>query len=349
MTPFLKIVSFLSVSIFISFSYSVADANKGHEKKDAAIVIDHTNNNTVLYSSNADALRYPASLTKLMTAYLVLKSIKSGKISFNTNFKVSVAANKQIPSKMDFKVGSKVSVLTLLLSILVKSANDAAVVLAEGICGNTQKFVAMMNSEAKTIGMTHTHFENPSGVPNPKQVCSARDIATLAIKIFKTFPQYWYLFSQKSFQYKGKKIPTRCKILHWCKGADGAKTGYICASGFNLFVTASRTDKNGKKKRLFVVNMGRPSAKERDLKTAQLLDRYMGQERSNITDTNDAHKKLLEQIDKEDNTMVVDELLSYSSIDKKFIDDLYSEDEVIVEEEIKLKKKTNNRRKKGRK
>ena len=264
---------FVVFCIFSGVFHCIAEVSKEHKK--SAIVIDYTKNKTVLYSKEPDAIRHPASLTKIMTVYLLLDAVQAGKISFNTKFTTSKLASIQMPSKLGLKPGSTIKVSDVIRALLVKSANDVAIVAAEGLSGSVKSFVKLMNKKAKQLGMRSTHFENPSGVPNPKQVSSARDIAILGMSVFSHFPQYWHMFSEKSFKYGSSVHPTHCKILNLYKGADGAKTGYVCASGYNLFTSAVKYNREGKSKRLFVVVIGEESGSIRDKYTAGLIDKYM--------------------------------------------------------------------------
>ncbi|MDR1488858.1 MAG: D-alanyl-D-alanine carboxypeptidase [Holosporales bacterium] len=336
---------FIVFFIFSSFSGAVLC-------KKAAIVVDYTNNKKVVFSKNPDAIRHPASLTKTMTAYLLFEAAKSGKVSLHTKFKTSKFATTQIPTKIGLKVGEKVSVSDLIEAILVKSANDAAVVLAEGMCGSVRNFVRLMNKKAKQLGMNHTHFENASGVPDKRQITTARDMATLSIATYRHFPEYWPYFSKKEFKYRNNKHPTHCKIIRWYRGADGGKTGFTNASGFNLFVTAKKYNSEGKGKRVFVVVMGGDSSKSRDLYAATLLDKYLygypiATAKFIPTKPIKSNKKpLIDRIDKEkilieEEEITFDQILDSSIGDKESIEELYINDEEImefVEEEFVVKK-----------
>lgn len=354
--------------------------NKTTSVRKSSIVIDLSDKQKVLFSNQPDAIRHPASLTKMMTVYLLFEALRAKKISLNTKFKVSKLASGQAPSKLGLKVGEKIAVVDIIKALLVKSANDVAVVAAEGLCGNIKKFATMMNRKAKQLGMLHTHFENPSGLPDKQQVTSARDISTLGIALFKYFPQYWHYFKLKSFQYGPNTHQTHCKILKWYKGADGAKTGYICASGFNLFVTAQKYNKQGESKRLFVVVMGENASKTRDIYAAQLMDRFFGDYKigiqnatntsgKNKKDVKKANKALLAQIDKtepkeiekileEDEEINISKILDYSSDETMNINELYIYDEEfldgsveVIDEEIVVKpvKKLSKKQKKAKK
>jgi D-alanyl-D-alanine carboxypeptidase len=259
-----------------------------------------------------------------------------------------------MPSKLNLKVGEKITVIDIVKGLSVKSANDAAVVAAEGLCGSVKKFCILMNKKAKNLGMRSTHFENPSGVPNKRQVVTARDIATLGMALYRDFPQYWHFLSEKSFSYRGTKHGTHCKILHWYKGTDGGKTGYTNDSGFNLLVSATKYNKSGESKRLFVVVMGGDSGKSRDFYAAKLMDRYLGDYKisssrgAKIPDLKKAKKDLLKQVSKSEmieqvideiEEVSIDSIVKSSNKSKQYFDELYQNDEdaIQIEEEIFIK------------
>lgn len=335
------------MNLFIKFLFCfciIASVLNANNSKKSAIVIDYTNGNKVLFADRATASRFPASITKLMTIYILFDSIKKGKITLNTKFKVSRLACNQIPSKLGLKVGDKIKVLDIIKALFVKSANDAAIVAAEGLAGNVSKFCSLMNKKAKILGMRNTNFVNPSGVPNKNQKSCARDLARLGIALYKDFPQYRYLFCLKQFTYKSKPYNTHCKILHWYKGADGAKTGYINASGYNLLVTAIRYSKTGKARRLFVVVMGGESAKARDIYAAQLMNKYFKEYPITNEKQTLKHAKnsLLAQINKKeilDQIVIEDESIFIEDTNEKpkispLLDKLYEdEDEEDMKEE----------------
>ena len=311
----LKIIFLLLITCIVNFVshdlYSASNINKTQVKKvlpkKAALIIDCSNlkkKPIVLYQQSANEIRHPASLTKIMTVYLLLEAVQNKKVTFNTRFKVSRFATRQMPSKLNLKEGETISVLDCIKALLVKSANDVAVVVAEGLAGSVPAFCNIMNKKAKSLGMKSTHYENPSGVPNIKQVTCANDIAILGLSLMNRFPQYWHLFSLKNFTYKNKTHGTHCKILRWYNGADGAKTGYICASGFNLWVTANKFNKEGKSKRLFAIIFGERSGKERDFKAARLLDSYFGDYKiiNNNKSLNELKNKTNNTINKDNKT-----------------------------------------------
>jgi D-alanyl-D-alanine carboxypeptidase len=207
------------------------------------------------------------------------------------------------------------------------------------MCGNVKKFANMMNRKARQLGMKHTHFENPSGVPNSKQFTTARDMLTLGVAIFKNFPQYWNYFSEKSFSYNGQSHNAHCKITRWYKGADGGKTGFIYASGFNLFVTAQRYNKKGKQKRVFVVVIGGDSSKSRDLYAAHLMDKFFGEYKI-VTSSDPSQKQkflkkhgAIEKVLQTEEELEIEKAIDHSAkIDEFYIDDEESMD--IIDEEI---------------
>lgn len=226
--------------------------------KFAAITID-AKTGKVLFSRNADSRRYPASLTKVMTLYIVFQEMKAGRIKKNTRLLVSKHASKQQPSKLGLKAGSWITVDNAIKALVTKSANDVAVVVAESIGGSQKAFARRMTRTAKQLGMTRTRFRNASGLPDRSQVTTARDMATLGLRIQRDFPQYYSYFKIRKFVYKGRTYYTHNKLLGRYKGTDGIKTGYIRASGFNL---TSSVKRNGR--HLIGVVMGAKSGRSRN-------------------------------------------------------------------------------------
>ncbi len=221
----------------------------------------------VLHAKNADRLQYPASLTKVMTLYITFDALEKGLISMDDLLPVSKHAARQPKSKLYLKEGSVISVRDAILALIVKSANDAAVVLAEGLAPSEEEFAQMMTRFAKDLGLTDTTFKNASGLHNPEQVTSAKDMAILAIAMINHFPQYYPLFSTKSFKFNGKTYYSHNGILLYYKGAEGFKTGFVSAVGYNIVSTAKR---NGRT--LVGVVIGENSAEKRDRKMRSLLD-----------------------------------------------------------------------------
>jgi D-alanyl-D-alanine carboxypeptidase len=233
-----------------------------------ALLLVEADSGKVLQAENATYPWYPASVTKLMTAYVTLKAVKDGMISLDMLMTVSPTAAAQSPSKMGFKAGTQVTVDNALKMMLVKSANDMAVVLAEGVGGSIDGFSAMMNETAKRLGMTQTNYVNPNGLPDDGQITSARDLAILARAIIRDLPEYEYFMHIPSIRYGRRVTQNFNKLIGRYPGADGFKTGFICASGYNLVASATR---NGK--RLIAVVLGASSGTARAVKAAQLLER----------------------------------------------------------------------------
>jgi len=236
-------------------------------RAEALLLID-VESGKVLEGENATYPWYPASVTKLMTTYVTLKALRDRRLTLDTLVTVSPNAVAQQPSKMGFKTGTQLTVDNALKMMLVHSANDMAVVLAEGVSGSIDKFSDEMNAAARHLGMTQTSYVNPNGLPDDEQITSARDLAILARALIKEFPEfdsYWHIGSIKL----GKRVIRNTnRLIDEYPGADGMKTGFICASGFNLVATATRGNK-----RLVAVVLGASSSAARAAKAAQLLER----------------------------------------------------------------------------
>jgi D-alanyl-D-alanine carboxypeptidase len=234
---------------------------------EARLVIE-AESGKVLEAENATVPWYPASVTKLMTAYVTLKAVKDGKITLDTLLTVSPIAASQSPSKMGFRPGIQVTVDNALKMMLVKSANDMAVVLAEGVGGSIDGFSVMMNQAAQKLGMTQTSYVNPNGLPADGQITSARDLAILARGIIHDLPEYEYFVHIPSIRYGSRITQNFNRLIGRYPGADGFKTGFICASGYNLVASATRDGR-----RLIAVVLGASSGTMRAVRAAQLLDR----------------------------------------------------------------------------
>jgi D-alanyl-D-alanine carboxypeptidase len=221
----------------------------------------------VLGEQNADVLTYPASLTKMMTLYLTFEALNQGRIRLDQRFYVSPFAASRAPSKLGLTPGDSVPVRDLILGIVTKSANDAAATLAEGLAGSEERFAQYMTWKARQLGMDHTWYQNASGLPNPDQRTTARDVARLALALYHQFPREYRYFATREFDFRGEVVHGHNHLLEWYQGADGIKTGFVNASGFNLAASAVR---NGR--RLIGVVMGGRSARTRDEQMASLLD-----------------------------------------------------------------------------
>ncbi len=222
----------------------------------------------VLFSENATSPWYPASVTKLMTLYTTLRAVKEGTITLDTPLVISRNAAAQQPTKMGFRVGTLVTVDNALKMLMVKSANDIAVAIAEGVGGSIAGFADMMNANARRLGMTQSNFVNPNGLPADNHVTSARDLAILARALIQEFPQYDFYWHIHSIRYGARVMKNYNTLLARYPGADGMKTGFICASGYNIVASATR---NGR--RLIAVVLGAYSGATRAQEAAQLLER----------------------------------------------------------------------------
>jgi D-alanyl-D-alanine carboxypeptidase len=233
-----------------------------------ALLLIEADSGKVLYAENATMPWYPASITKIMTVYVTLRAVKEGRITLDKLIPVSPNAVAQQPVKMGFPTGTMLTVDNALKMLLVKSANDIAVVLAEGVGGSIENFADEMNRTARRLGMTQSSFVNPNGLPADEQIVSARDMAILARAAIREFPEYDYYWHLPGIRFGKRVVRNYNTLLGRYAGADGMKTGFICASGFNLVATATR---NGK--RLIAVVLGAPSGAVRAVKAAQLLER----------------------------------------------------------------------------
>ena len=221
----------------------------------------------IISSANANEKMYPASLTKVMTLYITFTAIENGTLHFDDMLNVSRTAAGRSPTKLGVTAGSKISVKDAVMALIVLSANDCATVLAENIGYSEENFAKAMTSVAHELGMHDTTFKNASGLPNRAQQTTAKDMAVLAAAMYRHFPQYYHLFSAQEFRYNGKTYTGHNEILKTFAGADGMKTGYTNAAGFNIITSAEREGK-----RVIAVTMGHKTAKERDAKVAAMMD-----------------------------------------------------------------------------
>ena len=224
-------------------------------------------NGTVVYAEDPDAQWFPASLTKLMTAYVTFQALEAGTVTPGTKVICSRAAAMQAPSKLGLPVGGSITLDVALKVLIVKSANDAAVMIAEAVAGSQDAFIARMNEAAQQLGMTRTHFANVNGLPNERQVTTARDLAKLARAIIVEFPEQADLFSSTQVQVGKKIMRTHNSLLVSFPGADGMKTGFICEFGFNVVASATR---DGRK--LVAIVLGEPSVASRNDRATELLE-----------------------------------------------------------------------------
>ena len=251
----------IPIFVFLIIFSSVTFAKK------AAIVIDF-DTKEVLFEVNADTKNYPASLTKIMTLYILFDQIEKGLLTYDTKLKVSKIASSRSPSKLYLEAGSYIKVEDAIMALIIKSANDVATVVAENISGTEKDFAKLMTRYARNLGMANTTFKNASGLPNRAQLTTARDISILSHALISNFPEEYKLFSKQNFTYNGKTYKTHNKLMLSYEGADGIKTGYIKASGFQLAFSAVRNNK-----RLVGVIFGGDTGKQRDRSLKIIMDK----------------------------------------------------------------------------
>jgi len=256
---------FLLITLFIltSFAPALAEENKRY----ASIIVD-ADTYKVIHARNIDAQRFPASLTKVMTLYLVFDALNAGTLTLDEPLTVSKYAASTSPVKLGVKAGKTITVDEAIQAVAVRSANDIAVVLAERLGGTEENFAALMNAKAIELHMQGTQFKNPHGLPNPEQYTTARDMAKLASAVLTNHRRYYHYFGQTHFTYKGRTKKNTNNLLHWLHGVDGFKTGYTRASGYNLIISASRENR-----RIIAVVLGGSSGKARNAHMQDLVER----------------------------------------------------------------------------
>ena len=268
-------IAAICVIVLTALAVGVSDADARRKKKRAPsppfshIVLD-VKSGKALESFKADERRYPASLTKVMTLYLLFEQMEAGQFKLDTELKVSRHAAAQPPTKLGLKPGSTIRVENAIKALVTKSANDIAVVVAEAIGGSEHEFAKMMTSKARSLGMARTVYANASGLPNPRQVTSARDQAILGRAIQWHFPRQYKYFATNDFKFRGRKFHTHNRLLGQVKGVDGIKTGYIRASGFNL-LTSVRRDK----RHIIAVVIGGRTSRSRDAFMRKLIREHI--------------------------------------------------------------------------
>ena len=267
-----------TVSVAVTFTIDTADARRRHKQRHAvssyspafsSIIVD-ANSGSTLQATSADSLRHPASLTKIMTLYMLFERLESGKMKLDTPLDVSVHASQQAPTKLGLRPGQTIRVEDAIKGLVTRSANDAAAVIAEAISGDEDDFAKAMTRKARALGMSKTVYKNASGLPDSEQVTTARDQATLGRAIQDRFPKYYRYFATEAFNYKGRSIRNHNKLLGRVEGVDGIKTGYTRASGFNLVTSMKRGNR-------YVVGvvMGGRSGGSRDAIMRNLLAEHL--------------------------------------------------------------------------
>ncbi|GAB5376143.1 MAG: hypothetical protein AcusKO_26050 [Acuticoccus sp.] len=235
----------------------------------AAMVVD-ARTGKMLYGENAQSLRYPASLTKMMTLYLVFAELDAGRLTPSSPLSVSRNAARQPPTKIGVKAGNPITVDTAVRALSVRSANDVAVVVAENLAGSQDAFARRMTRQARALGMRQTTFVNASGLPDPHQVTSARDMVILGKALSDRYPRWFAYFSTEEFEYNGRKWKNTNKLLGKVDGVEGIKTGYIRNSGYNLVVSVKRGGKH-----IIAVVIGGRSGTARNKKMEELIETYL--------------------------------------------------------------------------
>jgi D-alanyl-D-alanine carboxypeptidase len=251
-----------------AFGFAIAVALSAASAKATPYLVVDADSDQVLMESEATAPWYPASLTKLMTVYVALDAVRSGKLTLDTPLVMSARAARMPPSKMGFRPGTEVTLDNALKMLMVKSPNDVAVMVAEGVSGSIEAFADDMNGDAQRLGMHESHFVNPNGLHNPAHVSSARDMAIVARALLREFPDHADLFSIGALQLGRQYIPNHNGLLGRYPGADGMKTGFTCPAGFNVVASANHSGR-----RLIVVVLGAPTARVRNQEAADLFDR----------------------------------------------------------------------------
>jgi D-alanyl-D-alanine carboxypeptidase len=255
---------------FVAALFTIS-GGPSHAAPYADIVVD-ANSGTVLHSTNPDAQRHPASLTKIMTLYLLFEQLEAGKLKLDSPLPVSKEAAGQMPTKLGLKPGSTLAVEDAIKGMVTRSANDAAVVVAEAIAGDEDAFAKLMTRKAQALGMSRTIYKNASGLPDSNQITTARDQSTLGRAVQERFPRYYKYFSIRTFVFRGQSIGNHNHLLGRVEGVDGIKTGYVNASGFNLVTSVHRGNRY-----LVAVVMGGSSAGSRDAKMRDLISDKIAQ------------------------------------------------------------------------
>ncbi len=255
--------------VAVAFTFGLAAQPAQAAPKYAGIVVD-ANTGKVLYSDDPDGLRYPASLTKMMTLYLTFEALEAGRIRLDSKVPVSANAAKEPPSKLGVRSGGSLTVEQAIKSLITRSANDVATALGEFLGGSEKRFAQLMTSKARALGMTRTTYRNAHGLPNTAQMTTARDQARLGMALRQHFPQYYGYFSTRSFKYGKQTIGNHNRLLGSVEGVDGIKTGYIRAAGFNL-VTSLQSDGRS----IVGVVIGGRSGASRDAQMRKLITQYL--------------------------------------------------------------------------
>jgi D-alanyl-D-alanine carboxypeptidase len=254
-------------SIFVSVAVLLSLLAPAAMQASPSVIVTDYATGAVLVAEDAETSKYPASLTKLMTLYLLFEAVEEGRVTLDQKFLVSRNAAQQPPTKLRLKPGASITAADCIDALILRSANDVAVVVAEALGGSESTFAATMTRKAAQLGMTATAFRNASGLPDEEQVVTARDLAVLAHALIKRFPEYYPHFSLRTSRAAGKGITTHNSFLEIYAGADGLKTGYTRAAGYNLAASVARSGH-----RLIGVVLGEPNRRARDHKMIQIMN-----------------------------------------------------------------------------
>ena len=254
-------------ALFIGALLAIAQSAAAFETSATEAIVIDVETGAVLFEKDADKLTPPSSMTKIMTMYLVFERLKDGSLSLDDKLRVSEKAWRKGGSKMFVEVGKRVRVEDLIRGVIVQSGNDACIVIAEGLAGSEDAFAADMTAKAREIGMTSSVFKNASGWPDPEHLVTVRDLATLALRTVKDFPEYYHYYSEREFTFNKIRQSNRNPLLYKNMGADGIKTGHTEAAGFGLVGTAKRNDR-----RIVAVLNGMESIKERANESERVIE-----------------------------------------------------------------------------
>ncbi len=266
------------VRSLVIFSIMLSWAGAAQAKPQFSSIAIDARTGAILFQNDPDGLRHPASLTKMMTLYVLFQDLKSGRIKRSSLLRVSARASSMAPSKLGLKAGSTISVDDAIKALVTKSANDVAATIGENLGGTESNFAARMTRVARSIGMNKSTFYNASGLPNPSQYTTARDMGTLGLRLMRDFPQYYPYFRMQAFSYGGKTIRSHNRLIGRFDGTDGIKTGYTAASGFNLVTSTRRDDK-----RLVGVVLGAKSSGTRNTYMMVMLQKMFAKAKAGTT------------------------------------------------------------------
>jgi D-alanyl-D-alanine carboxypeptidase len=268
-TRLLLALALLLAAAATPLSEALAKKKSGTAPSVAAAIVVDMNSGSILYSQGADLPRYPASLTKMMTLYVLFGYMREGKVTPSSDLMVTPQAAGQSPTKLGLKPGTAIKTSDAVKALVTQSANDAAVTIAENLAGSEENFARLMTDTARRIGMSNTTFRNASGLPNDEQITTARDMAILAAHLIHDYPEYYGVFETRFFSFNGRKYRNHNRLLFGYKGTDGIKTGYTRASGFNLTASVHRDNKH-----LVAVVLGGKTGSSRDAAMRALLDKH---------------------------------------------------------------------------